>query len=563
MIRRIRLITGLVLFTYILTHYLNHAVGLYSLRTAIAVEEVFAAIWGFPVAQALLYGSLLAHMLLALWVILVRRRLRDIRLFEVIQLLLGLAIPVLIVQHLVGTRGAETLFDQPVDYAYIVLVFWVLVPTDGVVQAVALVVAWAHGCMGLHAWLRLKPGYGRIAPWLLAGAVMVPMAALAGFASMGRELAVIAANDEAFGRLLRRISFPGAEEIAVLSQVMNWALVVMGALLAATLLGRVVLLIRDRRRHRFVIRYATGERFDAPVGTSILDVSLAQKLPHAHVCGGRGRCSTCRVRISDGLDDLPPPTAEERRVLERISAPPNVRLACQTCPVKDVSVTLLLPQTATAAAGHRTVAMRHGQERAIAVLFADMRGFTAMSEDRLPYDLVFILNRYFRAMGLAVERAGGHLDKFIGDGVMALFGVDTDPGQGCRQALNAARLMAENMRELNAALSDELKRPLRIGIGINVGPAIVGEMGYATATGLTAIGDAVNTASRLEALTKEYRADLVLARPVAELAGLPLDGLITAKVDIRGKSEPLEVVIVPNASHLPALSGALPAANAA
>ncbi|MGF1624060.1 MAG: adenylate/guanylate cyclase domain-containing protein [Alphaproteobacteria bacterium] len=563
MIRRIRLVTGLVLFVYILTHYLNHAVGLYSLRAAVEVEQFFSTVWSFPVAQILLYGSLVGHMLLALWALLIQRRLRDIRVFEAVQFILGFAVPLLILQHVVGTRGAQQLFDQPVDYVYVVLVFWVINPVNGALQAVALVTAWAHGCMGLHAWLRLKPGYYRYAPWLLSVALIIPMAALAGFASMGRELAAIAANEETFGRLLRRVVFPTEDQLVVLSQVQDWSLGAMGTLFAVTALGRVALFVRDRRRSRFRIHYSSGQRFEAPIGASILEVSQGQNLPHAHVCGGRGRCSTCRVRIGDGLEDLPPPSPDEKRVLDRIGAPPNVRLACQTHPTKDVAVTLLLPQTATAAAGHRAVAARQGQERAIAVLFADMRGFTAMSENRLPYDLVFILNRYFRAMGLAVEQAGGHLDKFIGDGVMALFGVEGDTGQGCRQALNAARLMAHNLRELNASLADELKMPIRVGIGINVGHAIVGEMGYATATGLTAIGDVVNTASRLEALTKEYRADLIVARTVADRAGLPVDGYVTAQVEIRGKTEVTEVVIVPNAGHLPELPVTPSAASAA
>lgn len=553
MTRRIRLATGLVLFLYILTHYLNHALGLYSLRTAIEAEVVFSAVWSFPVSQVILYGSLLIHMLFALWSLLMRRRLRDIRVSEAIQLILGLAIPVLILSHVVGTRGAEQFFDQQVDYVYVVMVLWVLTPMQGALQAVALLAAWGHGCIGLHAWLRLKPSYKRLAPWLLSAALVVPMAALAGYATMGRELAAIAANDEQFARLARRIDYPTDEEIAVLSRVYDWALYIMVGLLIATMLGRFVLILRDRSRRRFQIRYSTGETFEFPLGVSILDVSHVQNIPHANVCGGRGRCSTCRVRVDVGMSELPEASSEERKVLDRISAPPNVRLACQTRPVTDVSVTLLLPQTATAVSGHRMPAARHGQERALTILFADMRGFTAMSENRLPYDLVFILNRYFRAMGQAVELAGGHLDKFIGDGVMALFGVDGDAEKGCRQALNAARMMAENMRDLNAALSGELKKPLRIGIGINIGPAIVGEMGYATATGLTAIGDAVNTASRLETMTKEYRADLIMAKPVAELAGLPTDAYVSDTVDIRGKVETMDIIIVPNASHLPPL----------
>src|SRR5205814_7500895 len=135
---------------------------------------------------------------------------------------------------------------------------------------------------------------------------------------------------------------------------------------------------------------------------------------------------------------------------------------------------------------------------------ADIRGFTALSEGRLPYDIVFVLNRYFAAMGRAVESAGGRVDKFIGDGVMALFGVSNTPEEGCRQALAAARLMSVRLVELNEALRAELNEPLRIGIGIHAGSVIVGEMGYGSATTITAIGDAVNTASRLESLCKEF-----------------------------------------------------------
>lgn len=553
MIRRIRLATGLILFAYVLTHFLNHAVGIYSLRAAVGVEQVFRAFWGFPVSQAALYGSLLAHMLLALWSLLQHRRLRDIRPAEGLQFVLGLAIPALILEHVVGTRGAQQLVDLTPDYVSVVLVLWVAAPFSGVVQTVALLAAWIHGCLGLHGWLRLKPHYQRVAPWLLGVAILVPTAALAGFSHMGRELAAIAADDEAFARLLQRVDFPSEQELLLLVRVMNWTFVGLGALLAATIVGRFVLLLIARRRRKFRVHYAAGQAYDAPIGFSILDVSRANDVPHAHVCGGRGRCSTCRIRVGEGIDDLPPPDEDEQRVLERIGAPPNVRLACQTHPTREVHVTPLLPPVAMATAGHQASSARHGQERALAVLFADMRGFTSMSENRLPYDLVFILNRYFRAMGSAVEAAGGHLDKFIGDGVMALFGVDGDLDNGCHQAVNAARMMAENLRELNASLGEELKRPLRVGIGINVGPAIVGEMGYARAIGLTAIGDAVNTASRLESMTKEYRADLIMARTVADRIGLDVTNYVTDQVTVRGRKEPMDIVIVPNAAYLPAI----------
>jgi adenylate cyclase len=153
-------------------------------------------------------------------------------------------------------------------------------------------------------------------------------------------------------------------------------------------------------------------------------------------------------------------------------------------------------------------------------------------------------------MGRAVEEAGGHLDKFIGDGVMALFGIGSDAETGARRALDAARRMAINLNEINRILAHDLDQPLRIGIGVHVGPAIVGEMGYGAAISLTAVGDAVNTASRIEALTKDLDCQLVISETVATAAGLPLNGTVKRALSVRGRSEPLTVIGIKNAALL-------------
>lgn len=140
-------------------------------------------------------------------------------------------------------------------------------------------------------------------------------------------------------------------------------------------------------------------------------------------------------------------------------------------------MTPLLPPNANPRDGFAKAPSTQGEEQGIAVLFADIRDFTALSEQKLPYDVVFILNRYFRPMGEAIEGAGGRVDKFIGDGIMALFGVDESPEHGSATALQAARNMALRLDKLNDLLKADLPAPLRIGIGIHVGPAIIGEMG--------------------------------------------------------------------------------------
>ena len=262
------------------------------------------------------------------------------------------------------------------------------------------------------------------------------------------------------------------------------------------------------------------------------------------------------MRVRADIGDIDPPGETERRVLSRIGANANVRLACQLRPKGAVEVTPLLPPFAYAMDGRRRVDFAQGSEREIAILFADIRGFTALSEGRLPYDVVFILNRYFAAVGRAVESAGGRVDKFLGDGVMALFGIESGAQQGCREALTAARLMSERMGELNDSLRGEIERPLRIGIGIHAGPIIIGEMGYGGATAMTAIGDAVNTASRLEELTKEYIVELVVSEAVVARAGFDLSAFPRQEVEIRGKTETLAVRTLVSAAELPASAAA-------
>jgi adenylate cyclase len=164
--------------------------------------------------------------------------------------------------------------------------------------------------------------------------------------------------------------------------------------------------------------------------------------------------------------------------------------------------------------------------------------------------VVFILNRYFRAVGQAVEDAGGRVDKFIGDGVMALFGLDVDGARAARQSLDAARRIALAIGDFNESLSGEIDQPLRIGIGIHAGPAIVGDLGHGRATTFTAIGDSVNTASRLEAQSKDFAAQLVVSQDLLDLAGVKLDVGERHEVEVRGRAERLRVHVVKEAALL-------------
>jgi adenylate cyclase len=414
-----------------------------------------------------------------------------------------------------------------------------------------LVVAWAHAMIGLHCWLRVRPWYARLQSAALVVAVLVPVLSLLGVIEAGRQVMALAVDPNWTREAFARMTLPSPETRGALDAIVDGFSWFFGGVVAAVLLARIARRVW-RRRHGVVrIGYPDGRRVEVTPGTSVLEASRIAGIPHASVCGGRGRCSTCRVRVRGEVHAIDSPSANEMRVLRRIGARPNIRLACMLRPRGEVEVTPLLPPLAMAADGRSRVDFVQGSEREIAILFADIRGFTALAEGRLPYDVVFVLNRYFAAMGRAIESAGGRVDKFIGDGVMALFGIESGPQAGCRAALAAARLMSERLAELNLSLRAELDRPLRIGIGIHCGPVIVGEMGYGKAAAITAIGDAVNTSSRLETLTKDYDCELVVSDETVVRAGLDLSEFPRHEIEIRGKREMLVVTTFVRAADLP------------
>lgn len=139
-----------------------------------------------------------------------------------------------------------------------------------------------------------------------------------------------------------------------------------------------------------------------------------------------------------------------------------------------------------------------------------------MAERKLPYDVVYLLNRYFEAVGSAIRDAGGVVNQFTGDGVRALFGVDAAADDACRHAIRGAGTMIASLEALSRSPAAELPAPLRLGIGIHVGPAVVGRMGFAEAAYLTAVGDTVHVAARLEELTLRNRSAPLAIRVIAD-----------------------------------------------
>jgi adenylate cyclase len=302
------------------------------------------------------------------------------------------------------------------------------------------------------------------------------------------------------------------------------------------------------------LSYGNGRTVRVPRGLSVLEASLRNNVPHASVCGGRARCSTCRIRIIGDCSALPEPSQREAFVLTRVgTSDPSIRLACQLRPTSDLSFFQLFTAHTLTASTQASTPARIGQERYLVSLFVDMRGSTQLAEKRLPFDTVFIVNRFLGAVSQAVIENGGQPNQFVGDGMLALFGLSVDPQEACRQALKAAAGIARQIDELNELLSHDLRQPIRFGIGIHGGEVIIGDIGYRDHIVFTALGDAVNVAARLQDMTKTLACEAVVSEEVRRTAGLADDALPQQEVAIRGRDEPMAVRVVADARALSAL----------
>src|SRR6266446_5513124 len=549
-VRQIRLGCGLVLFAYLVSHFLNHALGNISMDALATGVYYHAGFWQFlPVAIAF-YTAALVHTGLGIWALYERRQFRW-KAIEPLQLVLGLSIPALVITHLVGVRLGQTLFGHEKLYPQVFFAYWIVWPYKIWLMYAVMIIAWVHGCIGLYFWLRMKAFYQRAAPFLLAAAVLVPTLSMLGLYQGGRSV-LDSDSVEWRAENLSPHQVGTPVEQAVLDSIEEYFLIGYLGLLGLVLLARGARALNERRGGMITLSYGNGRTVRVPKGLSVLEASLRNNVPHASVCGGRARCSTCRIRIIGDYTSLPEPSKREAFVLDRVGAgsDPAIRLACQLRPEADLSFfQIFLPQI-TAASLRTSSPSRIGEERYLVSMFVDMRGSTKLAEKRLPFDTVFIVNRFLGAVSQAVIECGAQPNQFVGDGQLALFGLNASPQTACRQALRAASMIAANVEELNQFLEHDLREPIRFGIGIHGGEVIVGDIGYRDHMVFTALGDAVNVAARLQDMTKILACETIISEEVRATAGVPADGLPEQEVPIRGRAEPMIVRVVANARML-------------
>lgn len=524
--RDLRFASGMVLLAFATTHFLNHAVGIAGIEAMEAVQSWRHWVWQSWIGTIALYGALIVHPLFAMVRVAQRRTFRmPVR--EMLQIGLGVLIPVFLVDHIVGTRVMASFFAQDESYQAVVRRLWPGLATS---QTLLLILVWVHGIIGLHFSLRTRETYLRWRDPFLLAAILIPILALIGFAVAGREAARLNLPPESYS----------SAQIAMFNQNVFWAKASFFGMVAF-FIGFVALReIRVRTSRSIAVRFVGhGVRKVTP-GPTVLELFRRFGIPHAALCGGRARCATCRVLVVDGGDRLPAPNGPEARLLRRIAAPDKVRLACQIRPRDDIQVQILLASRLTSSAVREAEPEGRAGKRSLTVVIGDLRAFSALSERQLPQELLDLLNRFFDEMAQAVSSHGGRIDAFYGDGFMAVFGLDGTAARAAQSAIAATADIIRAVEALNREFGAALPLPLRIGIGVHTGKAIIGAvendiLGHRDIT----VGETVMIASQLEAATRRVLADVVVSEETIRTSGRFYRGTTPLKIAIKGREKPM------------------------
>ena len=538
---KLKLWTGMFLMFYCVTHHMNHSLGIFGLTVVDYAREYFLLFWRNPVISFFLLFTLVIHIIFSLLRVIKMASFKGFQSHEWFQLITGILTVPLLAIHITTTGIAHRFYGVEDTYT-----FWTSPGLDYFeifFFNFIMLFIWLHGYIGIKFWMKVNSNYQKYLRQADIFFLIIPLLSIVGQISIFRESDLKGFFDTEYKDKILKYSNPENIDLNVLLENTIIYFVLPYLLSIMVLFGYRFYYFKIKRRNNSIkVSYPDGGVSNIFPGMNILDASLEAGIPHAHVCGGRGRCSTCRIRIDQDLTQLEPPRQNERRILRSIGAPENIRLACQAYPKIDLNVSPLLSADANFQESYFEQKYTYGSDREICILFADLRAFTKMSEKKLPFDIVFILNQYFKLMGQIIENNGGYLDKFIGDGTMALFGIEEGPKEGSRNAINAATKMNDELKKLNESLINDLPFPLKMGIGIHTGNVIIGKMGYKHAKNLTAVGDAVNTASRLESLTKELKSQIIISKYTFELSEHQIKDLEEDTVNIVGKNDLFDII---------------------
>jgi adenylate cyclase len=486
--RDLRLASGFVLFAYLTTHLTNHAIGLISLDAAEKGLVMSADYWSSQTGTILLYSAFSLHFLLAFWSLYQRRTLR-LPPLELLRIALGLWLPVVLMGHFTATRLEFELLGSDPTYSRIVAELW---NTHSEWRQLGLLApGWLHGCLGFYYAFGHRPLWRKFQYPLFAFALLLPVLSALGFVMLARDI------DRLSGVMGPEIVVTVTPETLAKKETMHrWLDALLwgyAGLIGATLVARGMRPVLDRSRRRLLTISYPDRSVQVPRGWSVLEASRAFHIAHASSCGGRARCSTCRVRVTGGLEFCPPPRGDELATLRRISADPDVRLACQLRPSGNVT---LAPLVLSERPVYRARAPAFESDREAVLLFCDFSNREMLERDHLAHDVLFAFKRYAESACHAICSAGGVICHVEQDSIFALFGLSGDLRRACRSALAASRHIDRSLRELNARLGQEWGCRAEIVVSVHCGPVVLANLGQTTEL-LMAAGEAMAVASEI------------------------------------------------------------------
>lgn len=427
---------------------------------------------------------------------------------DLVRILLGLGTPLLLIGHVVMTRYASDAFGLSPTYPRVVYALFVS-DSEGR-QLAMLVPGWLHGCLGVWFAFKRHDLVMRLKLPLFGFALLVPVLAGLGFVTMGREIEDLA-RDPAWVAIHAEVA-PEATRIS-LARTRDGVLFAWLALIGMIFLAREIRDRIERRMNRLVTIGYPGRSVSVPRGWTVLEASRGHGIAHTSVCGGRARCSTCRVRVAAGLDACEPPDEDERRTLARIGAPSDVRLACRLRPRTDVTV---IPLVAPEAKGRDA---EEAREVRVAILAATIVEHVGAERRPLPHDRLYAMNRAAEAIGEAVLQAGGDVVEFTGEGVLAIF-----PG-GDRDAVGAALDAARGIERCGTALASTLALESGVApvvhVGVHLGRIVSGEIGFRGNRSRAIVGRTVDEARELPVAARDAGVRYAFTANALAGAGLP------------------------------------------
>ena len=271
---------------------------------------------------------------------------------------------------------------------------------------------------------------------------------------------------------------------------------------------------------------------------SILTAALRNGINHLHACGGSARCSTCRIQVVSGLENCNPRNELELKLADTHNFSDDVRLACQTTITGNVDIRRLLVDIEDlkfSTLNHKKLGPI-GSHRKVAILFADIQGFTPMSERMQSYDVMYVLNKYFDFAGKIINANGGEINNYIGDAFLAVFGLD-DAGDEVFRAIKSGLEIQDNLITFAKTIEVNFNEEFKVRIGIHYGDAIIGMLGSRGTERLSVIGDTVNMAARVEAANKESDTFMLVSETAYEEVRDRVEVHDYIRVKLKGTSE--------------------------